>query len=314
MLVVDKPSGCTSHDVVDQVRRRLHLRRVGHAGTLDPDATGVLVIGVGRSTRLLRFPALAKKRYVGCIRLGRTTSTLDASGVVTGTYPMDGIDAAFAQPAADRLTGTLWQRPPMVSAVHHDGKRLHELARAGLEVEREPRCVEVTEFRLFDTGRPGALGALVECSTGTYVRVLAADLGSELGGGAHLGALRRIAVGSFTDAEAVVPSAVEASVLRPPSELVRDLASCVVGDAVARSVRFGAKLDRSAVQGAHGAGPWAVRDEAGELLAVYGVEPPSAARGAEAIGRDPERVEEGDRSASEGAAARLVPLVVTGAP
>jgi len=177
----------------------LGTRKVGHAGTLDPDATGVLLVGVGRATRLMRFMTALPKSYVGEIVLGVSTSTLDASGEVTGTYDMADVGLADARRAAVELTGAILQVPPMVSAVKIGGRRLHELAREGIEIEREARPVTVHRFELSEVpGEPGVLRADVGCSSGTYVRTLAADLGVLLGGGAHLRNLRRTAIGSFT--------------------------------------------------------------------------------------------------------------------
>ena len=265
--VVDKPAGMTSHDVVAVARRRLVERRIGHAGTLDPDATGVLVLGVGPATRLLRYATGLTKVYVGEIVLGVTTSTLDAAGEVTGRFAMDvGLDDARA--AATRLTGRIEQVPPMVSAVQVGGRRLHELAREGIEVPRAPRLVEVLRFDLDQAGEPGVLRALVECSSGTYVRSLAADLGTALGGGAHLRNLRRLAVGTLVVEEGVPLDGIDATSLRPAAHLVAHLSPLTLGEEEAVGARHGRVLDRRAV-GAVGDGPWRVADGDGTLLAVY---------------------------------------------
>src|SRR4029079_15770841 len=199
-------AGVTSHDVVGMLRRRFDERQVGHAGTLDPDATGVLHVGVGKATRLLRFLTALGKTYTADIVLGSSTSTLDASGVVTGTFDMSTVTVEMARTvASQQLTGAIMQIPPMASAVHVDGRRLHELAREGIEVEREPRPVTVYSFEILGTlhdgppSDPPVLRARVHCSAGTYIRTLADDLGRLLGGGAHLRNLRRTAVGSFTE-------------------------------------------------------------------------------------------------------------------
>lgn len=266
-LAVDKPAGVTSHDVVAKARRLLGERRIGHAGTLDPDATGVLVLGVGSATRLLRFATSLAKRYEGEVVLGVTTSTLDAAGVVTGRYEMQ-VSLAEAQAAAAGLTGRIEQVPPMVSAVKVGGRRLHELARQGLEVARAPRPVEVTRFELDETEEPGVLRALVECSSGTYVRSLAADLGGALGGGAHLRRLRRLAVGSFSVETALCLDELGPEAVRPPADLVAHLPALSVDEDGAVAVRHGQLLDRRAI-GAAGDGPWSIFDAAGALLAVY---------------------------------------------
>jgi tRNA pseudouridine55 synthase len=268
VVVVDKPGGWTSHDVVAKIRGILGTRRCGHAGTLDPDATGVLVVGVGRATRLLRFATALPKSYIGEIVLGTTTSTLDASGTVTGTFDMSAITLDAVREVAGQLTGRILQTPPMVSAVKIAGRRLHELARAGVEVERKPRPVEVFSFRVDPTNERDVYRIAVECSSGTYVRQLAADLGAALGGGAHLRSLRRTAVGGFSAAEAVPLDVLGATDVRPMGELVAHLSSVAVAAAVAAAVAHGRVLSRQTV-GATGDGPWAVYDESGRLLAVY---------------------------------------------
>ena len=268
-VVVDKQAGWTSHDVVARCRRLLGTRKVGHAGTLDPDATGVLIVGVGRTTRLLRFASALQKTYVGEIVLGATTSTLDASGEVTGRFEMTGVGLAEVREAARSLTGRIEQIPPMVSAVKIAGRRLHELAREGIEVARAPRPVEVFRFEVFETGESGCYRVLVECSSGTYVRVLAADLGAKLGGGAHLRALRRVAIGSFGDDVALALEDVTPERVRPPEELVRDLPQGVANLEVARALGHGRAVERVGL-GVVGDGPWAVLDECGRLVAVCG--------------------------------------------
>ena len=203
LVVVDKPAGCTSHDVVAKLRKAYEQRRVGHAGTLDPDATGVLLVGLGRATRLLRFLQEAGKSYRGRIVFGIATSTLDASGEIVEQQPMP-LARADVEAAVTRFVGELEQLPPMVSAVKVGGRRLHQLARAGVDVERAPRRVHVDRFEVedFEPGPYPEATVLVECGSGTYVRSLAADLGVALGGCAHLAPLRRLAIGSFTLAEA----------------------------------------------------------------------------------------------------------------
>ncbi|MBK9178892.1 MAG: tRNA pseudouridine(55) synthase TruB [Acidimicrobiales bacterium] len=268
LAVVDKPAGWTSHDVVAKARGLLRERRVGHAGTLDPDATGVLLLGVGRVTRLLRFLSGLPKSYEGEVVLGTATSTLDASGEVTARADMAGVAEADVRAAAAGLTGELLQVPPMVSAVKVGGRRLHELARQGVEVERAPRPVTVTRFDVAPTADPLVYAISVECGSGTYVRVLAADLGAALGGAAHLRALRRTAVGPFGLAEAVPLGALDAALLLPPAEALRGRPRVVVGAEVAAEVAHGKVLERDDL-GVSGTGPWAVVDAAGALLAVY---------------------------------------------
>ncbi|MGH9153990.1 MAG: tRNA pseudouridine(55) synthase TruB, partial [Acidimicrobiales bacterium] len=203
LVVVDKPAGWTSHDAVARCRKAFGQRRVGHAGTLDPGATGVLVVGLGRATRLLRYVTELPKSYVGEVVLGVATSTLDDAGEETGRWDMSGVGLDAVRAAAARFVGEIDQVPPMVSALQVGGRRLHDLARAGVEVERAPRRVVVRRFEVSPGPEAGAFRIEVDCSSGTYVRSLAADLGAALGGGAHLRRLRRTAVGPFTLDEAV---------------------------------------------------------------------------------------------------------------
>lgn len=266
LAVIDKPAGWTSHDVVAKLRGVLGTRKVGHAGTLDPDATGVLLVGVGAATRLMRFMTALPKSYVGEIVLGTETSTLDAAGEVTATHDMSGVTLDAARAAAAQLTGEIMQVPPMVSALKVGGVRLHELARQGIEVEREARPVTVHRFDLAAVeSEPGVLRAEVDCSSGTYVRTLAADLGRLLGGGAHLRNLRRTAIGSFTLDEATT---IEGATLLPPAAALRDLHAVTVDEHVAALVANGRVLDLVTLD-PQGDPPWPVLDADGRLLAVY---------------------------------------------
>jgi tRNA pseudouridine55 synthase len=252
----------TSHDVVAAVRRALGERRVGHAGTLDPDATGVLLVGVGSVTRVLRFLTELPKTYTGEVVLGVATATLDSSGAVTGRWDMSGVGVdAARRVVAEHLTGPILQVPPMVSALKVGGRRLHELAREGHEVDRAPRPVTVHRFEVAAGPEPGVLAVEVVCSSGTYVRSLADDLGRLLGGGAHLRNLRRAAIGSFTTAEA---RPLDDLAVLPPATAVRDLAALTVDPAGAVAVGHGRALPCP-----DGPGPWAVLDGDGGLLAVY---------------------------------------------
>ena len=262
LCVVDKPVGVTSHDVVGMLRKRFGERQVGHAGTLDPDATGVLVVAVGMATKLLRFVEKTDKHYRGEVVLGIETSTLDAAGETTATYDMSDVTVDQARAAvATHLTGPIEQIPPMVSAIKIDGRRLHELARQGIEVERAPRPVTIHTFGVEPGPEPGVLTIDVVCSPGTYVRTLAADLGRLLGGGAHLRNLRRVAVGGFTLAQAGPPDTCE---LLPVDTAVRGLAEVTVAPDVAALVAHGRVLPRF-----DGEGPWALFGEDRRLLAVY---------------------------------------------
>lgn len=264
LCVVDKPAGVTSHDVVGMLRRRFGERQVGHAGTLDPDATGVLVVAVGMTTKLLRFIEKTAKCYEAEVVFGTETATLDASGEVTATHEMDGVTVEAAQAVVDRhLTGDIEQIPPMVSAIKIDGKRLHELAREGKEVDRPARPVSISEFTVTGCPEPGVLSIAVTCSPGTYVRTLAADLGRLMGGGAHLRNLRRTAVGRFTIDEAAPPDECE---LLPVETAVRGLAHVTADANLAALVANGRVLPRPPDMGD---GPWAVFGPGRRLIAVY---------------------------------------------
>jgi tRNA pseudouridine55 synthase len=268
-VVVDKPAGWTSHDVVARCRKVFGLRKVGHAGTLDPDATGVLLVGLGTVTRLMRFLSGLPKSYQAEVVLGVATSTLDAAGEVTGRWDMSSVTLEDVRAAARGFTGTIDQIPPMVSAVHVGGRRLHDLARAGIEVERQPRRVIVTRFELDGPVAPGPVfAATVDCSTGTYVRSLAADLGAALGGGAHLRNLRRTSVGPYTLAEAVPLEEISLAAVRPPADALPGLPVVVVDKERAAAVGHGKVLAPTEL-GVDGAGPWAVVGPDGNLLAVY---------------------------------------------
>lgn len=266
LAVVDKPAGVTSHDVVGMLRRRFNERQVGHAGTLDPDATGVLLVGVGRATRLLRFLTDLGKTYTGQVVFGSTTDSLDSTGTVVATYAMaDLTEETIRRAVAEHLTGAILQIPPMVSAVRVDGKRLYELAREGAEVERAPRPVTVHRFEVTATADPLVYDIEVQCSKGTYIRTLADDLGRLCGGGAHLRRLRRIGVGSFTTDESAPPDDVQLLTL---PQAVRDYPSLLVSEEIAAMVRNGRAFTRGEC-GAVGTGPWAVLGPDGELLAMY---------------------------------------------
>lgn len=274
LLVVDKPRGCTSHDVVDRVRRALGERKVGHSGTLDPDATGVLLVGVGDATRLLRFLDMVLidgvmttlKTYRGSIVLGTETDSLDSTGVVTATHDMRAIVESLNQEDVQALVdrefrGSIMQVPPMVSAIRVDGRRLHELAREGVEVDRVARPVTVHDLRILDIRGP-IIDIEVSCSSGTFVRTLAADIGRALGGGAHLRNLRRTAIGTFTLEEAVSLEVLESldvaaarRILQPVVTCVRGLSLLVATEDLVAAVSVGKVLPASLFSGPP---PWAV--------------------------------------------------------
>lgn len=268
LVVIDKDTDWTSHDVVAKLRGILRTRKVGHSGTLDPDATGVLVIGVGRATRLLRFLTELPKSYTGEIVLGTETSTLDAAGDVTAEHDMSAVTASDVDAAVVPFRGDILQVPPMVSAIKVDGKRLHALAREGIEIERDARPVTIHSLEVAPTDDPLIYHVDVSCSSGTYIRSLAADIGTALGGGAHLRALRRTSVGGFSLAESHKLDDVDEASLLPISDVFRGRPRCTVDAEVAALIANGRVLDVGQL-GVDGDGPWAVLDETGLLLAVY---------------------------------------------
>jgi tRNA pseudouridine55 synthase len=236
LVIVDKPGGMTSHDVVARVRRLAGTRKVGHAGTLDPMATGVLVIGVEKATRLLGYLTLTEKEYAATIRLGQTTSTDDAEGELTGGGPAAGVAEEAITKAVAGLTGEILQVPPAVSAIKVGGQRAYKLTRAGAAPELKARPVTVYEFTLTAVRHDGDLldlDATVRCSSGTYIRALARDLGAALGTGGHLTRLRRTRVGGYRAEDArtldqlaerfeVVPLAQAAAAAFPRRDLTED--------------------------------------------------------------------------------------------
>lgn len=204
IVVVDKPAGMTSHDVVSRCRRVFGTRKVGHAGTLDPMATGVLVIGIERATKILGLITATEKSYAATIRLGRSTTTDDAEGEVLQDIPADGVTDDAIRTGVAALRGEISQRPSSVSAIKVDGKRAYQLAREGEQVELAARSVRVDRFEVLAVRRsPGGVDGFldldveVDCSSGTYIRALARDLGAGLGVGGHLTALRRTRVGGY---------------------------------------------------------------------------------------------------------------------
>ena len=198
LLLIDKHEGCTSHDVVASARRILRQKKIGHCGTLDPAATGLLLLTVGRATRLTRFLIRAPKVYEGTIRLGVSTDTYDTSGEVTAEQPVEGLDAESVERAMHSFVGTYLQQPPPYCAKKVGGVRFYELARRGEEVPETKKEVTVYEFRALEPWRPGEdLRFLLSCSSGTYARSIAHELGEELGCGGTLASLRRTRIGHF---------------------------------------------------------------------------------------------------------------------
>ncbi|MFA9431267.1 tRNA pseudouridine(55) synthase TruB [Egicoccus sp. AB-alg2] len=285
VLVIDKPAGPTSHDVVQAVRRAAGQRRVGHTGTLDPPATGVLVVCLGRATRLVQYLQAGHKTYAAQMVLGVVTSTQDAEGEVLARVPARGIDERRVCEALTRFQGELLQVPPMVSAVKVAGERLHERARRGEEVERDARPVTVHDLVLdaYDDSDPDhpRVSFLVTCSAGTYVRTLAHDVGAELGVGASLTSLRRVANGPFTVDEAHDLDAVRDAgangvldrlLLRPEEAIARALPTVDVDDP---DLALALTQGKPALAAQGRTGDYAVR-HGGHLLGVFADRGPGA--------------------------------------
>ncbi|HLW17571.1 MAG TPA: tRNA pseudouridine(55) synthase TruB [Actinomycetota bacterium] len=253
LLVIDKQAGVTSHDVVAMCRRILGERRVGHAGTLDPGATGVLVVGVGRATRLLRFVEDADKEYAAEAIFGVTMTTLDAQGDVISEKDASGLSEDDVRGVLSRFMGDIDQVPPMVSAIKVGGEALYKKARRGEDVAREPRRVRVDALALeaFEGGERAHARFRVRCSKGTYIRSLVADIGEVLGVGAHVSALRRTKVGAFTDAEAIPVSGVSESVLQPMEAAVAGYPRRSVDEAGARALVHGKPLEPGGIDGVY---------------------------------------------------------------
>lgn len=267
VVIVDKPSGITSHRVVGQLRRLLGTRKIGHAGTLDPMATGVLILGVNRGTRLLGHLALHDKRYLATIRLGESSSTDDADGDVTPVANASALTPEQIEAALAPLRGDIEQIPSTYSAIKIDGKRAYALARAGEEVELKPRAVTVSRFDVVDSRVVGEcldLDVDVECSSGTYIRALARDLGAALGVGGHLTSLRRTRIGRYS-----IDDAVTLAETAPPLMALADAARLSfpvvdLTDDEATDVRYGRRIERAVP-----ATPTGLIAPTGELLALY---------------------------------------------
>lgn len=269
LVVVDKPGGMTSHDVVSRVRRLAGTRKVGHAGTLDPMATGVLVLGVNRATRLLGHLMLTEKAYDATVRLGVSTTTDDAEGEVVWTTATDGLDEPTIRSTAAGFVGDLMQVPTAVSAIKVDGKRAYQRVREGEDVELAARPVTVHELTVTDvrpsTGSTIDIDVSVRCSSGTYIRAIARDLGARLGVGGHLTALRRTAVGPYDLVTArTLEELAEEFALMPIADAARAAFPAVdLDDAHAGDVRVGRPLDLEL------GGLSAVFAPDGEFLALY---------------------------------------------
>jgi tRNA pseudouridine55 synthase len=260
ILLVDKPKGITSHDAVDRVRRALGIKKVGHAGTLDPMASGLLVMGVGRGTRLLRFLSDLDKEYEGTGRLGVETDTLDAEGEVVRTTPVDVSEDALRS-AMKALTGEIEQRPPAYSAVQVGGERSYKAARRGQVLDVPPRPVRVEVFELERFASPNFEFRVV-CSSGTYVRSLVADVGSSVGAGAHLTRLVRTRIGRFALDQAKSPDDVADPL--PLEEAVAHLPRLDLSEEEAAAARHGRVLGPPDGPGFH-----AAIDPDGRLVGIY---------------------------------------------
>jgi tRNA pseudouridine55 synthase len=201
-ILIDKPPGPTSHDVVDMIRRQFGIKKVGHCGTLDPNATGLLIIVLGRGTKLSEKLMSDDKVYEGTMKLGETTNSYDADGELVASLPVPPVTLEQLNALAAEFVGDLMQTPPMVSAVKKDGVPLYKLARKGIEVPREPRLVHIYNFRFSGYQEPLATFRLA-CTKGTYVRSISHELGQKLGCGGHLATLRRVTSGKFDVAQAI---------------------------------------------------------------------------------------------------------------
>lgn len=249
LVLVDKPGGMTSHDVVSRARRALGTRKIGHAGTLDPMATGLLLLGVDAATRLLTYLVGLDKTYEATIRLGSSTSTDDAEGEtlsLASAADLDAVDSAAVTRETAKLRGPISQIPSSVSAIKVDGRRAYDRVRAGEEVKLHARQVTVSQFDILASRRGSEhvdLDVVVECSSGTYIRALARDLGAALGIGGHLTALRRTRVGSFPVSQAVSVADISWDAVRDPAAVASDVLGVFpVTDDEARDLRHGKRL------------------------------------------------------------------------
>ncbi len=245
LLIVDKPQGITSHDVVRKVRRLFKTRKVGHAGTLDPLATGVLLVALGEGTRVLQFLVEGAKTYQATLKLGEVTDTQDAEGQIIENRPLVGIDEPLVRSACAEFSGVISQLPPMFSAVKKNGIPLHRLARQGVEVERESRDVTIHRLDVVGVRLPW-VDLEVDCSKGTYIRTLCHDIGQSLGCGAHVTALRRTRSGSFTEKQSLSLEEIAARLdagdeagLLSLEEALRELPAVEVVDSAAARLQNG---------------------------------------------------------------------------
>jgi len=271
-LIVDKPEGITSNQVVGEVKKATGIKKVGHAGTLDPMATGALVLAVGKVTRLIKYIQDQPKEYFATALFGVATDTLDAEGAVLSREPMD-FTTEELEDLVPRFTGTISQVPPMVSALKKDGRRLYELARQGVVVDRDARPVVVHELEILSVGVPPypEVEFRVVCGKGTYVRSLADDMAAVLGGSAHLTSLRRTRVGSLRASLGVTVDDIDNWELYflTPAQALADLAMVEVDQQTATGVRNGVRFVAGPIVEGPRDEPYGVLDPRGELVAVY---------------------------------------------
>lgn len=270
--MVDKPQGITSNEVVGHVKRATGVKKVGHAGTLDPLATGTMVVAVGDVTRLIKYLQDQPKEYVATAQFGVATDTLDADGAVLSREPMD-LTFDDVNALVPRFTGTIFQVPPMVSALKKDGRRLYELAREGEVVEREARPVDIHQLEILSVGAPPypEVEFRVVCGKGTYVRSLADDMAAVLGGAAHLTALRRTRIGSLRASQGVTVDDMQnwEDYFLSPSEAMTDMPMVRVDAETARGVQNGVRFVGGPLLDGPESGPYGVLDPDDRLIAVY---------------------------------------------
>ncbi len=270
LIIIDKEPGYTSHDVVSRVRRILSFRKVGHTGTLDPDATGVLPICIGKGTRVSDMLMMSDKEYIARVRLGTVTDTQDISGAVLSQKDASNIHHTDIEEAISHFLGDIEQIPPMYSAIKIDGQKMYELARQGIEVERKPRKVTIYDIELSDV-RDGGFTIKVRCSKGTYIRTLCHDIGQYMGCGACMESLRRTQSSVFSIQDAItlaqLKQAVEEErldeVLLPVDTVFTHYTSVTVDDEIKTRLRNGAPSTVS-----YGLGTYRVYDESGEFIAI----------------------------------------------
>lgn len=264
-VIVDKETGWTSHDVVAKARGIFGTKKIGHSGTLDPPASGVLILGLGKATRLLRFITELPKEYEATMVIGAETSTLDADGEVlrrTNRKP----SLKELQSISVNFIGEINQIPPMVSAVKVQGKRLYEIAREGKEITREPRKIKIHELSVSDGPESNVFTLKVKCGSGTYIRSLVSDIAQQAGSLGHVGTLRRTAIGSHNEIEA---SQVEEAVIIKITEGLKDYEMIQVDDTLRDRVKVGAVLKTEELSPTKPQGPWAIVDTEQNLLAMY---------------------------------------------